>query len=183
LGAETSVLGDFGACTYIAGLANSQGYADASLLDQTLRSLDVAMAGAALLLACSDSKTEGAAPRHRLRPQRRPCACRPGQACDRPVVQHRNHRHESGLCAKDCRPGHALEFHRHQFRTDGCDITLVSDEADKVIESVEIDIAPSCNLSLKSVLNVSEGQPDIKLGDLTLAASSLCWTAAITPTA
>lgn len=59
------------------------------------------------------------------------------------------------------------EFHRHQFRTDGCDITLVSDEADKVIESVEIDIAPSCNLSLKSVLNVSEGQPDIKLGDLT----------------
>ena len=62
------------------------------------------------------------------------------------------------------------EFHRHQFRTDGCDITLVSDEANKVIESVEIDIAPSCNLSLKSVLNVSEGQPDIKLGALTFGS-------------
>ena len=68
--------GDFpGPATIFAGLANSQGYAQmphcwikrCGVLDP------FAMAGAALLLACSGfPQPRGAAPRHRLRPLPRP---------------------------------------------------------------------------------------------------------------
>ena len=130
-----------------------------------------AMAGAALLLACSDSKTEATAPSAQA-PTVAPAPA-PAQpaAQARRVIDQLFSTETIGMnlayVEKIAGPAMRSEFHRHQFRADGCDITLVSDEADKVIESVEIDIAPSCNLSLKSVLNVSEGQPDIKLGDLT----------------
>ena len=125
-----------------------------------------AIAAAALMAGCSDSKNEAPAPATATPPAATPAAAAPET---KRVIDQLFDTETIGMnlayVEKIAGPAMRSEFHRHQFRTDGCDITLVSDEADKVIESVEIDIAPSCNLSLKSVLNVSEGQPDIKLGD------------------
>ena len=116
-----------------------------------------AMAGAALLLACSDSKTEATAPSAQAPTVAlAPAPAQPTAQAKR-VIDQLFSTETIGMnlayAQKIAGPAMRSEFHRHQFRTDGCDITLVSDEADKVIESVEIDIAPSCNLSLKSVLN------------------------------
>lgn len=126
-----------------------------------------AMAAAALLLACSDSKTEAPA----AVPAAPVAAPAPVTTEAKRVIDQLFSTETIGMnlayVEKIAGPAMRSEFHRHQFRTDGCDITLISDEADKVIESVEVDIAPSCSLSLKSVLNVSEGQPDMQLNELT----------------
>lgn len=134
-----------------------------------------AMAAAALLLACSDSKTDAAAP---VAAPAAPVAQAPEAA--QPVAEAKRvidqlfSTETIGMnlayAQQIAGPAIRSEFHRHLFRTDGCDITLISDEADKVIESVEVDIAPSCSLSLKSVMHVSEGQPDMPLSALTFGS-------------
>ncbi|MEX8192979.1 hypothetical protein [Comamonas guangdongensis] len=60
------------------------------------------------------------------------------------------------------------EAHRHLLRTDGCDITLLSDEADKVVQAVEVALAPSCQVSLQPLLGSLAGTPPQLLGELSM---------------
>ena len=57
--------------------------------------------------------------------------------------------------------------HRHLYRANGCEVTLRTDEADKVVQAVEVAIAPSCKVSLAPLLGGYAGTPPMQLNELT----------------
>lgn len=64
-------------------------------------------------------------------------------------------------------PAVRSEQHRHLFRVDGCELTLNTDDADKVVQAVEVAIAPSCQVSLEPLLGSFAGTPPKPLNELT----------------
>lgn len=57
--------------------------------------------------------------------------------------------------------------HRHRYHVDGCEVTLRSDEADKVVQAVEVALAPSCKVSLEPLIGSYAGTPPLQLHELT----------------
>lgn len=55
------------------------------------------------------------------------------------------------------------EQHRHQYRVDGCELTLRTDDADHTVQAVEVAITPSCQLSLQPLLRDYAGEPPAQL--------------------
>lgn len=64
-------------------------------------------------------------------------------------------------------PAVRSEAHRHLYRVDGCEVTLRSDDADKVVQAVEVAIAPSCQVSLEPLMGSFAGTPPLQLNALT----------------
>ncbi|WP_370679307.1 hypothetical protein [Comamonas sp. GB3 AK4-5] len=60
-------------------------------------------------------------------------------------------------------------LHRHQYRVDGCELTLRTDEADQTVQAVEVAITPSCQLSLQPLLRDYAGEPATQLQALNFA--------------
>lgn len=60
-------------------------------------------------------------------------------------------------------PAVRSEFHRHQYRVDGCELTLRTDDADKTVQAVEVAVTPSCQLSLQPLLSAYAGEPPTQL--------------------
>lgn len=127
-----------------------------------------AIATAALMAGCSDSKNEAPAPATATPPAATPTAAAPET---KRVIDQLFDTETIGMnlayVEKIAGPAMRSEQHRHQFRTDGCEVTLVSDDADKVVNSVEVGITPSCNLSLAPVLGSMAGEPATKLAELS----------------
>lgn len=65
-------------------------------------------------------------------------------------------------------PAMRSELHRHLFKVDGCELTLRTDDADKVVQAVEVAITPSCKVSLEPVLGSFAGTPPKQLHELTM---------------
>ncbi|MDR2300226.1 MAG: hypothetical protein LBE30_17995 [Comamonas sp.] len=128
----------------------------------------VAIAAAALMAGCSDSKNEAPAAAATATPAPAPAAAAPET---KRVIDQLFDTETIGMnlayVEKIAGPAMRSESHRHQFRTDGCEVTLVSDDADKVINSMEVSISPSCNLSLEPVLGSTAGEPATRLGELS----------------
>ena len=124
---------------------------------------------AALLAGCSDSKTEAPAPAPA--PAAAPAPVPAPAPVAKRVVDQLFSLETLGMnlayVEKIAGPAMRTEDKRHVFRTDGCDITLIADKDGKVIESVEVNITPSCDLAVKTVLTVTANPPETKLNALT----------------
>lgn len=66
-------------------------------------------------------------------------------------------------------PAVRSDFHRHLYRLDGCELTLRSDNADKVVQAVEVAVTPNCQLSLEPLLGGYAGEPPLQLQALNFA--------------
>ncbi|CAM4313067.1 Lipoprotein [Comamonas aquatilis] len=130
---------------------------------------------AALLAGCSDSKdaaAPAAQPPVAAAPEPASTGATPAAAPgDKRVIDQLFSLETVGMnlayVEKIAGPAMRSEFHRHQFRSDGCEVTLLTDDADKVVNGVEVAIAPSCNLSLAPLLGGFAGEPPITLNELT----------------
>ncbi|WP_417285242.1 hypothetical protein [Comamonas sp.] len=130
---------------------------------------------AALLAGCTDSKDAAAPvaqPPVAAAPEPGNTAATPAAAPgDKRVIDQLFSLETVGMnlayVEKIAGPAMRSEFHRHQFRSDGCEVTLLTDDADKVVNGVEVAIAPSCNLSLAPLLGGFAGEPPITLNELT----------------